>query len=385
MADDVTRAPATYAALLHEDLSDLYEHAPCGYLSTDGGGVILKVNETFLDLTGHRREALLGTRRFLDLLTPGGRIFYETHFRPLLRMQRSVREIALEVLHADGRPLPVMVNAVERRAAQSGELVIRITVFDARDRRRYERELLLARRKAEEAAQARSELIAMVSHDVRAPLSAVVTAAAMLEKTETTPQQARYLRIIQSSTTHALTLLNSILDLSSLEAGHATLREREFSLRVLIDELRAGARLAAAAKPELAVVASVDDVIPDRLLGDSDKLGQVLMNLLGNAVKFTERGEVALSVHRREVADKSVTLDFAVTDTGIGIAADRLPFIFNEFTQASAEIGERYGGTGLGLSISRKLLRLHDSDLEVTSTLGKGTTFSFQLTLKRAE
>jgi signal transduction histidine kinase len=121
------------------------------------------------------------------------------------------------------------------------------------------------------------------------------------------------------------------------------------------------------------------------LLGDSDKLGQVLMNLLGNAVKFTERGEVALSVHRREVADKSVTLDFAVTDTGIGIAADRLPFIFNEFTQASAEIGERYGGTGLGLSISRKLLRLHDSDLEVTSTLGKGTTFSFQLTLKRAE
>jgi phosphoserine phosphatase RsbU/P len=96
VADDITRAPATYAALLHEDLSDLYEHAPCGYLSTDGAGVILKVNETFLELTGHGREELLGTRRFLDLLTPGGRIFYETHFRPLLRMQRSVREIALE-------------------------------------------------------------------------------------------------------------------------------------------------------------------------------------------------------------------------------------------------------------------------------------------------
>jgi PAS domain S-box-containing protein len=383
VADHLTSI-AAYAALLQEDLADLYEHAPCGYLSTNADGVILKVNATFLALTGHQRDALVGRRRFLELLTAGGRIFYETHLRPLLRMQGFAREIALDLLCADGRQLPILVNAVERRAESSGEAVIRITAFDATDRRRYERELLLARRSAEEAAQARSDLIAMVSHDVRAPLSAVVTAAAMLEKTGPTPQQARYLRIMQSSATHALTLLNSILDLSSLETGHAVLRTKTFSLRALCDQLAAGARLVAGDKHDLVVRASVDPQTPDRLVGDADKIAQVLMNLLGNAVKFTERGLVSLTVAPRETTGERVTLEFAVSDTGIGIAADRLPFIFNEFTQASAEIGEKYGGTGLGLAIARKLLRLHGAELEVTSTVGQGTTFTFVLELARA-
>ena len=383
MADEITALSGVYAALLQDDLTDLYEHAPCGYLSTNPDGAILKVNETFLALTAYTREQLIGKRRFLDLLTPGGRIFYETHFRPLLRMQGFVREIALDVAHADGRQLPVIVNAIERRAASGVDAVIRITVFDATDRRRYERELLLARRKAEDAAQSRSDLIAMVSHDVRAPLSAVVTAAAMLEKTETTPQQNRYLRIVRSSATHALTLLNSILDLSSLEAGHAVLREKEFDPRQTVEHVAAGARLAAAQKPDLAISVTVADQIPDRVIGDPDKIAQVLMNLAGNAVKFTERGLVSLMVYPRTITTDTATLEFLVSDTGIGIAADRLPHIFDDFTQASAEIGEKYGGTGLGLSIGRKLLRLYGSELHVTSTLGQGTTFSFVLQLKR--
>ena len=352
MADHLTSI-AAYAALLQEDLADLYEHAPCGYLSTNTDGMILKVNATFLALTGLQRDALVGHRRFLDLLTAGGRIFYETHLRPLLRMQGFAREIALDLVCANGRQLPILVNAVERRAEAGGEAVIRITAFDATDRRRYERELLLARRSAEEAAQARSDLIAMVSHDVRAPLSAVVTAAAMLEKTGPTPQQARYVRIVQSSATHALTLLNSILDLSSLETGHAVIRSKTFSLRAICDQLAASARLAAGDKQNLVIEARIDPQTPDRLVGDADKIAQVLMNLLGNAVKFTERGLVSLTVAPRETTAERVTLEFAVSDTGIGIAADRLPFIFNEFTQASAEIGEKYGGTGLGLAIAR--------------------------------
>jgi PAS domain S-box-containing protein len=383
VADHLTSV-AAYAALLQEDLADLYEHAPCGYLSTNTDGVILKVNATFLALTGYQRETLVGQRRFIDLLTAGGRIFYETHLRPLLRMQGFAREIALDLLCADGRQLPILVNAAERRAESSGEAVIRITAFDATDRRRYEQELVVARRSAEEAAQARSDLIAMVSHDVRAPLSAVVTAAAMLEKTGPTPQQARYLRIMQSSATHALALLNSILDLSLLEAGHAVIRTKPFALRALCDQLAAGARIAAGDRPDLAIRANVDPQIPDRLIGDADKIAQALMNLLGNAVKFTDRGLVSLMVAPREITDDRATLEFAVSDTGIGIAADRLPFIFNEFTQASAEIGEKYGGTGLGLAIARKLLRLHGADLEVTSTVGQGTTFTFVLELARA-
>jgi PAS domain S-box-containing protein len=373
-----------YAALLQEDLDDLYEHAPCGYLSTDPDGVVLKANATFFALGGWDAGAIVGRARFLDLLTSGGRIFYETHMRPLLRMQGAVREIALDLRRADDAVLPVLVNAVERRSADGQALVIRITVFDASDRRRYERELLRTRREAEQAAASRRDLIGMVSHDVRAPLSAMLTAAAMLEKTSLTAQQARYLRIVQSSAQHALTLLNSILDLSTMEAGRTVLAPRPFDPRQVVEQVTAAARLAASQKPALEVLAAVDDATPADLVGDPDRLGQVLSNLMTNAVKFTERGHVTLRVDARDVTSGAATLEFSVADTGIGIAADRLAHIFDEFTQASPEIRRQYGGSGLGLSISRKLLRLFGSELQVASTLGEGTTFSFALTLPRA-
>ena len=384
MSDEPRTNAGVLAALLEEDVTDLYENAPCGYLSTDADGVILKMNATFAALTGWTRDEIVGRRRFLDLLTVGGRIFYETHLRPLLRMQGFVREIALDLHRADGRQLPVLVNAVERRSAGANGSVIRLTLFDATDRRRYERELLAERHKAEDAARARSDLIAMVSHDVRAPLSALLTAATMLGKTSLSAQQERYVRMVLSSATHALTLLNSILDLSALDAGHATLREKPFDPRALVEQAVASARIAASTKQGLEVRSEIDEHIPERLLGDPDKIAQVLMNLVGNAVKFTERGFVSVLLYARELRPDAVTLEFLVSDTGIGIPADRLQHVFEEFTQATKEIGEKYGGTGLGLAISRKVLRVYGSDLHVTSTEGQGTTFSFQLALKKA-
>lgn len=135
---------------------DLYEHAPCGYLSTDPDGTIVRVNQTFLDWTGHRRDELVGVRRFQDLLTGGGRIYHETHYAPLLRMQGSVREIALDVVRADGTRLPTLVNSVVRHGPDGEPLLVRTTVFDATDRRRYERELVAARDR-ERAARERTE------------------------------------------------------------------------------------------------------------------------------------------------------------------------------------------------------------------------------------
>src|SRR5688500_18074967 len=131
--------PVPIAALLQEDVEDLYEHAPCGYLSILSDGVIAKVNETFLQWTGFARHELVGYRRFLDLLTVGGRIFYETHFQPLLRMQGFVREIAFDVIRSDAQPLPVLDNAVRREQGDTGS-ILRITVCDAKERRRSERD-----------------------------------------------------------------------------------------------------------------------------------------------------------------------------------------------------------------------------------------------------
>jgi PAS domain S-box-containing protein len=378
--DELTR-DAAYAPLLQEDLRDLYEHAPCGYLSTAADGVILKVNQTFCDLAGYQAGELVGVRRWGDLLTFGGRVYLETHFRPLLAMQGFVREIAFDLVRPDGTQIPVLVNASARRADSPGAAatVFRLTVFDATGRRQYERELLAARQKAEEAAQGRNDLIGMVSHDLRAPLSALITAAAMLEKTALSPQQSRYVRVVQSSGMQAISLLNSILTLASLEAGRGLIREREFEPRHLLEHMAAGARLAAAGKPDLRVETTIDETTPAVVVGDPDKLSQVLMNLVGNAVKFTDRGVVSLTLSRYAAAGDRVTLGFSVSDTGIGIPADRLPYIFDEFTQATADIADTYGGTGLGLSISRKLLRLLGSELNVTSTVGQGSTFSFAL------
>lgn len=364
-----------------EDFHDLYENAPCGYLSIVGDGLIVKTNQTFLSWSGFEAAALVGVRRFPDLLTIGGRVFFETHFQPLLRMQGFVREIALDVVCSDGRRLPVLVNATQA-ARPDGQPLVRVTVFDATDRRRYERELLLARNQAESAARAKSDLISMISHDVRAPLSAIVTATALLEKTAPTAQQLRYIRVLQSSATHALTLVSSVLDLSRLDAGRATLREREFDPRELIQEVVAGAKVASDQKADLALTVRVDDQVPPLLLGDRGKIAQVLTNLVTNAVKFTARGFVSVIASVRDRSDQTVAVEFVVSDTGIGIPADRLPHIFEEFTQASDDIAEKYGGTGLGLAISQKLLVLHGSDLHVSSTPGQGSTFSFVLELK---
>jgi signal transduction histidine kinase len=372
----------SWDALLEDDPEDLYEHAPCGYLSMLPDGTIGKVNATLLSWTGYPRDALVGQRRFVDLLTVGGRIFYETHFHPLLRMQGFVREIAFDLACASGARLPVLVNASQREFAGVGTIT-RVTVFDASDRRRYERELLGARDRAEQAARAKSDLIAMISHDVRAPLSAMITALALIEKTSLTPQQARYVRVLRSSCDHALGLVNNVLESSRIDAGRTLLREAEFSVRDLAQEVTAAARAAAMQKPELDVTLRVDEAVPQRVIGDETKLQQVLTNLMMNAVKFTHRGLVSLMVVIQDTTAEAVTLQILVTDTGIGIPADRLPHIFEEFTQGSDDIAATYGGTGLGLSIVRKLLRLQGSELRVTSTVGQGTTFSFLLRVKR--
>jgi signal transduction histidine kinase len=257
-------------------------------------------------------------------------------------------------------------------------------VFDATDRRRYEREILAARRRAEEAAQAKSDLVAALSHDVRSPLTAIATAITLLENSSPTEQQAKYIRVLRSSTQHALTLVTNLLDLGRLESGRTLLREERFSIRELAREMAATTNASAVQKPDLEVTTRVADSVPDDLVGDRAKIGQVLANLMSNAVKFTSRGFVSLIVELRDANRDTATLDIAVSDSGIGIPADRLPHIFDEYTQANAQIETTYGGTGLGLAICQKILRLYGSQLSVVSTEGQGTTFSFTLRLKRA-
>jgi signal transduction histidine kinase len=295
-------------------------------------------------------------------------------------MQGFANEIALEVVRNDGRILPVLLNSRQKRGVDGAPLFNRITLFDATDRRRYERELLLARRKAEQVAKDKSDLLAMLSHDIRNPLNALMGVVQLLDRGDLSDSQRRFVRLLKSSSENMLNLLNHVLELSKAESSTFALAETPFRLHTVVDDV-VSTFDAAAREKGLQLRSSITDTVPSVVIGDPMTMRQILSNLIGNAVKFTSAGSVTLTVETTQISTDAVTLAFAVSDTGIGIAAEEIDRIFNEFTQASYETAVRFGGTGLGLTITRRLLELYGSSVQVHSTPGEGSTFSFNLRL----
>ncbi len=245
-------------------------------------------------------------------------------------------------------------------------------------------QLQTARAEAQEASRAKSDFLATMSHEMRTPMNAVINLTALTLETELTPKQQQYLSIVHSSARNLLTLINDILDLSKVEAERLELESSPFQLRTVLDEVTETFRAKVAEKHVELVVHVLPDV-PDGLVGDSLRVRQVLTNLIGNAFKFTEQGEVVLkvSIAPRPVesadgaGDVGVCVLFTVRDTGIGIAEDQQDRLFEPFMQADSSTSRKYGGTGLGLAISRRLARLMGGDLTFESTPGRGTTFFF--------
>jgi signal transduction histidine kinase len=291
-----------------------------------------------------------------------------------------VNEIAFEIVRGDNRILPVLVNARQKRDTAGTPLFNRITLFDSTDRRRYERELLLARRKAEQIAKDKDDLLDMLSHDIRNPLNALMGVVQLLDRSELAEPQRRWLRLLKSSSEHMLALLTHVLELSKAESSSFALIETPFSLRAVVVDVMSTFE-AAAREKGLTLGSVIADDLPSTLIGDPVAIRQVLTNLVGNAVKFTSGGSVTVSVGIKDLSTDAVTLAIAVSDTGIGIAPDVIERIFNAFTQASYETALRFGGTGLGLAITRRLLALYGSTVEVQSAPGEGSTFSFTLRL----
>lgn len=247
-----------------------------------------------------------------------------------------------------------------------------------------ERELRTAKEKAEEATRAKSQFLANMSHEIRTPMNGVIGAADLLSDTDLVPVQREYLQMITQSADSLLHLINDILDFSKIEAGRLELETAAFHLRdELTDTMQAFAGRASDKGLELACHVAFD--VPDTLLGDRHRLRQVLVNLVGNALRFTEKGEVVLDVRVEKQGERHVGLRFAVTDTGPGIADDKQDMIFDAFSQADASFTRRFGGTGLGLSIASQLVTLMGGRLEVESRPGAGSAFHFSLPFKIAK
>jgi PAS domain S-box-containing protein len=341
-------------------------------MTTDPFGIITDVNKQMEALTGSTRDELIGAP-FKDYFTDPERA--EAAIKRVLR-EKSVTDYELTARARDGKQTVVSYNATtfyDRNRKLEGVFA---AARDVTERKRVEAELQQAKANAESASRTKSDFLASMSHEIRTPMNAIMGIADLLAKTALTPEQDKFVQIFRRSGDNLLNLINDILDLSKVEASQLELEQTGFSLN---DHLEKVIEMVAPRADEkgLALVWEIAPDVHTDLVGDPTRLRQVLLNLLGNAIKFTNSGGVSLRVTPDGDSTVPTALRFTVSDTGIGISAEKLGQVFERFTQADSSTTRRFGGSGLGLTISRRLVELMGGCIWVESEVGVGSVFAF--------
>jgi PAS domain S-box-containing protein len=371
-------------------LRAIVDHAIDGIITVDDHGTIESFNPAAERLFGYAAAEVLGQNITLVMPEP----YHGAHDSDLANDQRTgaakILGTGREVLgrHKDGSVFPIELSVSEMQLGNQR----RFTIFarDITERRTVQsklkltasamesknRELALAHNRALAATQAKSKFLASMSHEIRTPMNAIIGMADLLQDTVLSQDQQEYVHRFSRAATNLTDLLNEILDISKIEAGHLELESMPFDLADLVDKTAEMMAVRANAKA-LALMAFVHPDVPPCVMGDPTRLRQVLVNLTGNAIKFTEQGEVVIRIDPSRDQEDPSTLHFSVSDTGIGIPADKTQTIFDSFTQVDSSTTRKYGGTGLGLSISTRIIEQMGGGIEVTSTEGRGSTFSF--------
>ncbi len=343
-------------------------------MTTDPAGIVTDVNRQMEALTGCTRDELIGAP-FKDFFTDPERA--EAAIRQVLR-EKKVTDYELTARARDGTETVVSYNATtfyDRDRALQGVFA---AARDITEQQRVEMELKEAKAVAESASSAKSEFLASMSHEIRTPMNAIMGIADLLARTELTPLQDKYVRIFRRAGDNLLNLINDILDLSKVEASQLDLERTEFSPRDLIEKTIEMVAVSAQER-RLTLTCEIHGDVESALMGDPTRLRQVLLNLLGHAIKFTETGNVSLRIERDGGGSLPTLLRFIVSDTGIGIPEEKLDRVFERFTQADSSTTRRFGGSGLGLTISRRLVELMGGRIWAESVLGQGSVFTFSV------
>ncbi len=348
--------------------------APCGYLTFTDDGTIRAVNTTLAAMLGYAPEELRGAR-FESLLGAGGRIFYHTHFFPILKLHGEAEEVYLALRSRAGNEIPVLTNGIRREL--EGEMLSECIFVRMLQRSRYEDELLHAKQTAEAASDAKAKFLSMVSHELRTPLQAISGYCDLLLQEASGPitrEQESDLNAMKSASAELVRLLNDILDFARLESESAAISLETVQVETALQRAE---RLIAPKLAEANLDYRRDGCSGDlHLQANADRLQQVLLNLLTNAIKFTPAGG-AITV---ECSADDVCTRLAVQDTGCGIPGEDLERIFEPFVQVDRKrVEARQRGVGLGLAISRELVRAMGGDLTVTSQVGAGSVFTISL------
>jgi PAS domain S-box-containing protein len=358
-------------------LSMVASSTTSGVVINDKWGKVEWVNKAFEKITGYSFEDAQG-RPLGDVLKgelTDMSIIYKS--REFSRNKQSF-EVDLLVYRKDGQPLWIsVINSVILDKDGAVDKYIEV-IIDITAKKKAEMELIAAKEEALQLSRAKDMFISVMSHEIRTPLNAVIGMSHLLLDDNTEEIRRENLGILKFSAENLMTLINNVLDFTKIETGNIELERMPVELHELVQSIASSMQFNASEK-KIYIKYNIDGAVPQSIIGDRTRLCQVLLNLMGNAVKFTEEGGVTIDLQVIGQTDSYVKIRFAISDTGIGIANDKINTIFESFKQAESSTSRKYGGTGLGLAITKKLIELHGAEIHVDSVPGKGSTFWFTI------